>query len=101
MNAALLDIHKGMQAHKELGRYLNNVQQMWPMYKRGIFEVYEAMRGNEQGWKKYLKDLQIKGHNLGQLLGQLGTVIAHMTHMAAAASKRAPTRRSTWASPPP
>ena len=88
MNAALLDVQKGIQANKELGKYLSDVHEKWPKHKRGIFEVYEAMRGNEQGWKSYLKELQTKGDMLGELLKQLSRVISQMSQMAGTASRR-------------
>ncbi|KAK0869493.1 hypothetical protein LTR87_013704 [Friedmanniomyces endolithicus] len=88
MNAALMDVRKGLQAAHELGRYLNSTKESWPRESNGIAEVLGAMRGNEQGWKKYLKDLQAKGTNLGNHLVQLGTVIGEMSKLAAAASRR-------------
>ncbi|KAK0256965.1 hypothetical protein B0A54_07464 [Friedmanniomyces endolithicus] len=88
MNAALMDVRKGLQAAHELGKYLDSIKESWPRESNGIAEVLGAMRGNEQGWKKYLKDLQAKGTNLGSHLVQLGTVIGEMSKLAAAASRR-------------
>ncbi|KAK5716782.1 hypothetical protein LTR15_009674 [Elasticomyces elasticus] len=88
MNAALMDVRKGQQATHELGKYLNAIKEQWPRENSGIAEVFGAMRGNEQGWAKYLKDLQAKGSNLGDNLVQLGTVIGEMSKLAAAASRR-------------
>ena len=88
MNASLLDIQKGIDANKELGKYLNSVQDRWPKGKRAIADVLAAMRGNEHGWTKYLKDLQAKGSNLRQNLMQLGTLLGEMSKLAAAASRR-------------
>lgn len=88
MNAALMDVQKGLQATRELGQYLGDVQEQWPRRKRDIANVYGAMLGNEQGWMKYLKDLQTKGNNLGNHLIQLGMVIGEMSKLAAAASRR-------------
>ncbi|TKA77451.1 hypothetical protein B0A55_04760 [Friedmanniomyces simplex] len=88
MNAALMDVRKGLQATHELGKYLDGIKEQWPRENNGIAEVFGAMHGNEQGWKKYLKDLQAKGNNLGNHLIQLGTVIGEMSKLAAAASRR-------------
>lgn len=88
MNAALMDMRKGVQATQELGKYLESVKEPWPRQQSDIAEVYGAMCGNEQGWLKYLKDLQAKGNNLGNLLIHLGTVIGEMSKLAAAASRR-------------
>ncbi|TKA43619.1 hypothetical protein B0A54_05402 [Friedmanniomyces endolithicus] len=88
MNAALMDVRKGLQAAHELGKYLDSIKESWPRESNGIAEVLGAMRGNEQGWRKYMKDLQAKGIRLGNHLVQLGTVIGEMSKLAAAASRR-------------
>ncbi|KAK3071432.1 hypothetical protein LTR53_008636 [Teratosphaeriaceae sp. CCFEE 6253] len=88
MNAALMDVRKGLQATQELGKYLNSIKDRWPRANSGIAEVLGAMRGNEQGWMRYLQELQRKGDNLGTNLVQLGTVIGEMSRLAAAASRR-------------
>ena len=88
MNAAMLDVQKGSQATKELGSYLDIAKDTWPNEKQDLAAIFGAMRGNEQGWKKCLKDLQNKGNNLGNNLIQLGTVIGEMSKLAAAASRR-------------
>ena len=88
MNAALMDVQNGRQAAKELGKYLDGVRERWPRQQSTIAEVFGAMRGNEQGWTRYLKDLQVKGKNLGNYLVELGTVTGDMSKLAAAASRR-------------
>lgn len=88
MNAALMDIQRGLHATQELGKYLDSVKDQWPNHDKAIVNVYVAMRGNEQGWLQYLKNLQIKGTTLGNALVQLGTVIGEMAKLAAAASRR-------------
>jgi hypothetical protein len=88
MNAALMDIQQGLHAAQELGKYLDSVKRKWPRDSKDILDVYGAMRGNEQGWRNYLKDLQVKGNTLGNVLVELGTVIGEMSRLAAAASRR-------------
>ena len=88
MNASMLDINKCVHANRELSKYLDKVQSSWPKEKRGITDVYGAMRGNEHGWTKYLKDLQTKGHSLGSNLTGLAHLVGDMSKLAAEASKR-------------
>ena len=88
MNASMLDIHKCIYANRELGKYLDKVQRNWPKGKRGIADVYGAMRGNEHGWTRYLKDLHTKGTTLGKNLVDLANLVGDMSKMAAEASKR-------------
>lgn len=88
MNAALHDIQRGKTATKELGHYLNAVSDEWPGEKADLEAVLNAMRGNEQGWKHCLKELQHKAHELRDNMDQLSTVIREMARMAAEASRR-------------
>ena len=88
MNASMLDIQKCVHANRELSKYLDKVQSSWPKEKRGIADVYGAMRGNEHGWTRYLKDLQMKGQSLGSNLTDLANLVGDMSKMAADASKR-------------
>lgn len=88
MNASMLDIHKCIHANRELCKYLDRVERSWPKTKRGIADVYGAMRGNEHGWARYLKDLQAKANHLGQTLKDLANVVGDMSKMASVASKR-------------
>lgn len=88
MHAALLDVQKGRQATKELGRFLNKVQDNWPTGRPDLEAIFTAMRGNEEGWRQCYRDLQTKGNDLGNKLIQLGTCIGEMSKMAGAASRR-------------
>jgi hypothetical protein len=102
MNAALLDIQRGKTATKELGHYLSAVSDEWPGEKVDLEAVLNAMRGNEQGWKHCLKDLQHKAHELRDSMDQLSTVIREMARMATEASRRtrAHDRASSSVQPP-
>ena len=95
MNAALHDVAKGALANKELGRYMKSVQDRWPVQQRSIWEVFKAMKANEQGWRRYFRDLQTKATNLARLLERLHRLIRDMSRMAAAASRRNKTQSSS------
>lgn len=88
MNAAMHDIHMGIRSTKELNTYLNRIERRWSPENRNIAEVFAAMRGNEQGWMSYLRDLRTKGDNLRNNLVVLETVIGEIAKHAAAASRR-------------
>lgn len=88
MDAALLDMSRAKTATKELGRYLNAVSDEWPGEKQDLEAVFNAMRGNEQGWKHCLRELQAKAHELRDNLEKLSNVLNEMARMAEAASKR-------------
>lgn len=88
MNAALMDIQTGIEANRQLSKYLDSVHNIWPREKRAISDVFGAMRGNEQGWTGYLKDLQVKGKILRVNMDRLAALISEMSRLAAAASRR-------------
>ncbi|KAM3421951.1 hypothetical protein BST61_g2328 [Cercospora zeina] len=88
MNAAMHDIHNGIKSTKELSTYLARIEQRPGTDNPDIAEVFAAMRGNEQGWMSYLRDLRTKGDNLRNSLVILETVIAEIAKHAAAASRR-------------
>lgn len=88
MAAAMLDVQKGKLATKELGLFLTGVKDQWPTDKEDLDAIYNAMEGNEQGWKHCLKELQKKGIELKDCLTQLATVIGEMSSLAAAASRK-------------
>ncbi|KAK4497170.1 hypothetical protein PRZ48_011620 [Zasmidium cellare] len=88
MNDAVFDIASGIESTKELGVYLTNVEKTWPSNNIEIADVFGAMRGNEQGWLKYLNDLLTKSKNLNNDLVTLGNVIGEINRLAGAASRR-------------
>lgn len=88
MNDAVFDITSGIESTKELGVYLTNVETNWPLHNIEIADVFAAMRGNEQGWLKYLNDLLSKSKNLNNELVSLGNVIGEINKHAGAASRR-------------
>jgi len=88
MNAALLDIQKGVNAVHQLAQYLESVKRTWPQRSPEQVAILVAMRGNEEGWRGCLGELQSKGNKLGVALVKLGTVIGEMNKLAAAASRR-------------
>ncbi|KAK5173097.1 uncharacterized protein LTR77_003219 [Saxophila tyrrhenica] len=87
-DASLYDLREAVKANRELGRYLDTVRYQWPKEKRVISEVFDAMRGNERGWSRYIADLQEKANTLRQNLDRLGALLGEMSRMAATASTR-------------
>ncbi|KAI6894260.1 hypothetical protein KC334_g12277 [Hortaea werneckii] len=99
MRAALTDVGHGVSATQELSKYLSGIKDLWPRGQGDLVNIFSAMRGNEQGWTKYLKDLKLKGSTLNRHLQKLGTVIGEMSRLAAAASRR--NKPSSRQIPPP
>ncbi|KAG8630595.1 hypothetical protein KVT40_002214 [Elsinoe batatas] len=99
MNAALLDVQKAVNTTQQLAEYLDSVQDDWPHETPDQSAIFVAMKGNEEGWRACLRDLQGKGHQLGVALVQLGTVVGEMSKLAGAASRRNASQNSTPQSP--
>lgn len=51
-------------------------------------KVYEAMKGNVDGWYKAYVSLQTKGNHLGVALVQLGSIVAEMDRRAGEVSRK-------------
>lgn len=88
LNDSLQDVQTGLRSTRELRQYLNSIERRWPSDDADIAEVFAAMRGNEQGWLRFLKDLQYKGETLNNQLVELSTVSSDISKLAGAASRR-------------
>ena len=88
MNDALKDVQKGLDATRELAKYLTRVDKKWEDRTEEHDSVYLAMIGNTEGWTRAFLTLQSKGNHLRKALVQLGGIVAEMQKRAGAASRR-------------
>ncbi|MCJ1474133.1 hypothetical protein MMC13_002791 [Lambiella insularis] len=88
MKDALKDIQKGLDATRELSRYLTRIEKTWKHRSEEHTSVYQAMTGNTEGWSRAFMTLQQKGHTLGVALVQLSGIIAEIQRRAGIASRR-------------
>lgn len=90
MNDALKDVTQGMDACKEFTIYLAREQDaaVWRRERPDMQKVFDAMKGNVEGWYKAYVSLQTKGNNLGVALVQLGTIVAEMDKRAGHISRK-------------
>ncbi len=88
MNDALKDVQKGLDATRELAKYLTRVDKKWDDRTEEHESVYLAMIGNTEGWTRAFLTLQSKGNTLRKALLQLGTIVAEMQRRAGAASRK-------------
>ncbi|KAF2862189.1 hypothetical protein K470DRAFT_213483, partial [Piedraia hortae CBS 480.64] len=84
LSASVIDIQEGLRANRELGKYLDSVESVWPGGYRKSTVAYEEMRGNEQGWSDYLFELLTKGQHLSDALLQLSAILGEMSKIATA-----------------
>ncbi|KAL9131664.1 MAG: hypothetical protein Q9217_000475 [Psora testacea] len=88
MNDALKDVQKGLDATRELAKYMTRVDKMWEDRTEEHDSVYLAMIGNTEGWTRAFLTLQSKGGHLRKALVRLGGIVAEMQRRAGAASRR-------------
>ena len=88
MNDALKDVQKGLDATRELAKYMTRVDKMWEDRTEEHDSVYLAMIGNTEGWTRAFLTLQSKGSHLRKALVQLGSIVAEMQRRAGAASRK-------------
>ena len=88
MNDALKDVQKGLDATRELAKYMTRVDKQWEDRTEEHDSVYLAMIGNTEGWTRAFLTLQSKGSHLRKALVQLGTIVAEMQRRAGAASRK-------------
>jgi hypothetical protein len=90
MNDALKDVLQGMDACKEFTIYLAKEQEeaSWKKRSSDMDKVFEAMKGNVEGWYKAYVSLQTKGNHLGTALVNLGSIVAEMDRRAGEISRK-------------
>jgi hypothetical protein len=90
MKDALKDVQQGLDACKEFTIYLAEEQEggLWMNTSKDMQGVFEAMKGNVEGWYKAYVSLQTKGNNLGVALVQLGSIVAEMDRRAGEVSRK-------------
>jgi hypothetical protein len=90
MRDALKDVQQGMDACKEFTLYLAEEQdETWRDERPDMETVFDAMKGNVDGWCKACGSLQKKGNALGVALVQLGSMVAEMDRRAGEVSRKA------------
>ena len=90
MNDALKDVQQGLDASKDFMIYLANElpSALWRADRPEMEKVFDAMKGNVEGWYKAYVSLQTKGNHLGVALVQLGSIVAEMDRRAGEISRK-------------
>ncbi|KAE8450602.1 hypothetical protein EG329_005946 [Mollisiaceae sp. DMI_Dod_QoI] len=90
MNDALKDVQQGLDACKEFTIYLAEEEKnaVWMTERPEMEKVFDAMKGNVEGWYKAYVSLQTKGNHLGVALVQLGSIVAEMDRRAGEISRK-------------
>ncbi|RYP12849.1 hypothetical protein DL767_011074 [Monosporascus sp. MG133] len=89
LEASIEDIDEGLKATKEFAVYLGDQKdrpwrQKWP----DVIEIFDAMKGNAEGWWKAFADLQASASHLDTLVMALAQIEAEMNLRAGEVSRR-------------
>ncbi|KAL7620676.1 hypothetical protein AAE478_009671 [Parahypoxylon ruwenzoriense] len=83
LEATVQDLNEGLKSTNEFAVYLNGQQdRTWRQQRPEVVEIFDAMRGNAQGWHKAFTELQRTTSILDTLLTKLGRMVAEMNHRA-------------------
>ncbi|KAI0178570.1 hypothetical protein GGR52DRAFT_578846 [Hypoxylon sp. FL1284] len=89
LEAAVEDLSEGLKATGEFARYLETEEDRpWRQQRPEVGEVFDAMRGNAQGWNKAFIDLQGTTSALRALIVKLERMVAEMDYRAGEVSRR-------------
>lgn len=91
MKDSLRNVQQGMEATREVAGYMaqEKSRHEWQTERPEMKEVFEAMKGNADGWYKAYVSLQTKGNKLGVALVQLGSIVAEIDKRAGEISRNA------------
>jgi hypothetical protein len=89
LEANLKDAEEGLKATKEFAVYLGHQQNgSWRQQRPDVIDIFDAMKGNAEGWYKAFVDLQGSVTSLDGLLVQLSQIVAEMDRRAGEVSRR-------------
>ncbi|KAM0288064.1 hypothetical protein ACHAQH_000132 [Verticillium albo-atrum] len=81
------DIQQGLTSAREFAVYLSQQKEgSWRQDRPDVVDIYEAMKGNTEGWFNAFADLQSQGKDLNTLVVQLSQMVAEMSSKAGEAS---------------
>lgn len=89
LDTALEDIDEGTRATKEFAVYLEDQRgRPWRQQRPDVFEIFDAMKGNAEGWWKAFDQLKENATSLDSLLIVLGQMVVEIDQRAGEVSRR-------------
>ncbi|KAM0606038.1 hypothetical protein ACHAP1_004320 [Verticillium nonalfalfae] len=77
------DIQQGLSSAREFAVYLSQQKDgSWRQDRPDVADIYEAMKGNTEGWFNAFADLQAQGKDLNALVVDLSQMVAEMSSKA-------------------
>ncbi|KAI1414875.1 hypothetical protein F5Y13DRAFT_178383 [Hypoxylon sp. FL1857] len=100
LEATVGDINEGIGATKQFATYLGDQQdRTWRQQRPEVVEIFDAMRGNAQGWYKAFLELQGTTSTLRALLNKLDSIVSEMNYRAGEVSWRTRASVAPYSSP--
>ncbi|KAI1271794.1 hypothetical protein F5Y07DRAFT_329263 [Xylaria sp. FL0933] len=89
LEAIFKDADEGLKAVKEFAVWLSNQKDKpWRQQRPEFGDIYDAMKGNAQGWYHALIDIQDGASSLDTVLISLSQIVAEMDQKAGEVSRR-------------
>ncbi|KAI2626391.1 hypothetical protein GGS21DRAFT_540875 [Xylaria nigripes] len=89
LEATLRDVDEGVRAVKEFAVYLDNQKDKpWRQQRPELVDIYDAMKGNAEGWYQALNHTQISTTTLDTVLTNLTQIVAEMDQKAGEVSRK-------------
>ncbi|KAI0107879.1 hypothetical protein GGR51DRAFT_548333 [Nemania sp. FL0031] len=89
LNATFQDADEGLKAVREFAVYLNEQRDKpWRQQRPEFGDIYDAMKGNAQGWYQALIDIQDSASSLDTKLATLSDIVVEMDQKAGEVSRR-------------
>lgn len=83
------DLSEGLAATREFTIYLAEQQHgSWRRERPDVIDIFDAMKGNTDGWFNAFMDLQAKGSSLNALIVRLTDMVAEMERRAGEAARK-------------
>ena len=83
------DLSEGLAATREFTIYLAEQQHgNWRRERPDVIDIFDAMKGNTDGWFNAFMDLQAKGSALNALMVRLTDIVSEMERRAGEVSRK-------------
>ena len=88
MRHSTRDVKKGLEATSEFAKYLDRIGSAWADDSVDLQNIYDAMRGNAEGWYQCFNKILHKGRKLTRLMEKLEGTVTEVSRRAGLASRR-------------
>jgi hypothetical protein len=94
------DLSEGLAATREFTIYLAEQQHgSWRRDRPDVIDIFDAMKGNTDGWFNAFMDLQAKGSSLNALIVRLTDIVSEMERRAGEVSRKTRVRQPSSSGP--